>query len=89
LANGELEDGHAARAEQSGVAYFGNDSGHFARPQLGYRTRVEAVFVAEGQVVEQVVNRADALGCEDFGQARANAFDVLHWSGKVQHLKGC
>ena len=55
-------------------------------PQFGNSTRVHAIFVAEGQVVKQIVDRMDALGAQHLGQARADALYILHRGGKLQHL---
>ncbi len=89
LAGGHLENGHAAGAEQSRGADFRDDRGHLARAQFGNSTRVHAVFVAEGQVVKQIVDRADALGAQHLGQARADALYVLDRGGKLQHRQRC
>src|SRR5712692_3881323 len=89
LADRQLEDRHAARAKQSRVADFSNHRRHLSGAQFGDRTRVQPVFVAKGQVVQQIVDGCKALGPEDLGQARANAFHVLHWSGRFHHLKRC
>jgi hypothetical protein len=86
LADGQLENGHALRAEQAGIAHFGDHRGHFAGAQFGDRPRVQPVLVAKGQVMEQVVNRPNALGGKDLGEARADAFHELHWSGGFQHV---
>jgi hypothetical protein len=39
--------------------------------------------------VQQVVNGSNILGRKNFGQARADPFHVLHWSGRFQHLREC
>ncbi len=41
------------------------------------RLRTEAVLVAEGQVVEQVFDGADALILQRLGDARTDALDEL------------
>jgi len=89
LADRELENRHAPRAKQPRIADLGNHCRHLSRAQLGNGTRVQPVFVAERQVVEQIVDGGKALGRQDFGQAWANAFHILHWSGRFQHLKRC
>ena len=89
LAGSHLENGHAASAKQARGSDFGDDGRHFSRPQFGNPPRIYPVFVAERQVVQQVVDGVDALGRQHFGQARADAFDVLHGSGGLQHLKRC
>ena len=89
LADGKLEDGHTARAKQSRVADLGDYRRHFSGAQFGDRTRVQTVFVAEGQVVQQVVDGSNILGAKHLGQARTDAFHILHWSGRFQHRKRC
>ena len=56
LANRELKNRHAACAKQSGVADFGNYRRHFSCAQFGDRARVQPVFIAKGQIVQQVVD---------------------------------
>ena len=85
LADGHLEEGHAAGAEEAEGAHLGDDAGHLARPQLADAARIQAIFVAEGQIVEQVLDRADALLQQDLGEPRADAFDVLHVGGEIEH----
>jgi hypothetical protein len=61
-----------------------------SRPaEFGDRARIEPVFIAEGQVMKQVVHRVEALGGKYFGKTRTNPFDVLNRSGQFQHLRGC
>jgi hypothetical protein len=43
---------------------------------------VEAVFVAEGEVVEEVLDRDDAAGGEVGGDALAHALDELDGRGE-------
>ena len=76
---------HAASAEQAEGAHFGYDAGHLAHAQLADAARIQAVLVAEGQVVEQVFDRADALLQQDLGDPRPNAFNELHVGGEVEH----
>ena len=38
---------------------------------------------------ETVIDGRNALSGKHLGQARANAFHILHWSGRFQHLKRC
>jgi hypothetical protein len=45
---------------------------------------VEAVFVAEGEVVEEVFDGEDAAFGEAGGDAIADALDVLYGCGEVQ-----
>ena len=76
---------HAAGAEEAEGAHLGDDAGHLADAQLADAARIQPVFVAEGQVVEQVLDRADALLQQDLGEARADALDVLHVGGEIEH----
>ena len=85
LADGHFENGHAAGAEEAEGADFGDDAGHLAGAELANAARVEAIFVAEGQVVEQVFDRADAFFQQDLGKSRADAFDVLNVGGELEH----
>jgi hypothetical protein len=39
--------------------------------------------------VEQVVDGGKAFGGKHLGEARSDAFYILHWSGGFQHLKEC
>ena len=57
--------------------------------KFGNRPGIEPVFVAEGQIMKQVVDGVDALVRENAGQSRANALDVLNGCARFQHLNGC
>ncbi len=87
LACGHLKDRHAAGPKKPGGAYFGDDGGHFAGGQFGDGARVEAIFVAEGQIVEQVFDGADAFGGKHFGHTRPDARNVLDLGLQFQHLR--
>src|SRR5664279_2186650 len=87
LADGHLEDGHAARAEQSEGAHLGDDAGHLAGAQLANATGIEPVFVAEGQIVKQVLDGADALFQQNLGNLWPNAFDELYVGGEIEHRR--
>ena len=89
LAHRELKNRHAARPKQAGIAHFGDDGSHFAGAQLGNRAGVQAILVAKGQIMKQVVHGLDALSGEHLGQARAYAFHILHRGRRFQHLQGC
>ncbi len=78
LADGHFEQWHATGAKESEGTDLGDDAGHFAGAQLANAARIEAIFVAKGQIVEQVFDRADALLQQDLGELGADAFDVLH-----------
>ncbi len=77
--------GMRARAEKAEGADFGDDAGHLARAQLADATRIQPVFIAKRQVVEQVLDRANAFVQQDLGKAWANAFHILHAGRKVEH----
>jgi len=74
-ADGHLEDGGGAGAEEDGAADFADEGGHISGVVLRERFGVEAVFVAEGQVVEEVFHGFDAAGGEVRGYAVADALD--------------
>ena len=52
---------------RSGAAHFGDDAGGFAGLQFVETARVLAVFVAKGQVVEQVLGGLNVFGGEHLG----------------------
>ncbi len=79
LADGHFEDGHAAGAEERGAADLGDDGGGFAGLELVERARVLAVFVAEGQVVEEIFGDEDAFFFEDFGYFGAYSANPGDW----------
>ncbi len=87
LANGHFEQRHAAGAEEAERAHLGDDAGHLARAQFADAAWVQPVFVAERQIIEQVLDRGDALFQQDLGKARADAFDVLHVGREIEHRK--
>ena len=87
LSGGHLENGHAAGAEQAGIADLGNDGRHLSGAQFGDGARVQPVFVTEGEIMQQVVDGVDALARQHLGQTRADAFHILHGSGGIEHLK--
>ena len=78
LAHGHFKDGHAPGAQQSHAAHFADNAGHFAGNQFVQAARTQAVFVAEGQVVEQVFDGGMRLSLSSLGDARADALDKLH-----------
>ena len=47
LADGHLEERHAAGAKEAEGADLGDDAGHLARTQLANAARIQAIFVAE------------------------------------------
>ena len=64
---------HHARA--NGVDTVGLDVFHFGK--------MDAVFVAEGQIAEEILERVDAALREEFGALRANAFDHANFGAEV------
>jgi hypothetical protein len=89
-AYGHFEDGAGAGAEEGGAADFADEGGHVAGIVEGEGLGVEAVFVAEGEVVEQVFDGDDAAFGEAGGDARADAFDGVYGRGELERhgLKG-
>ena len=68
-ADRHFEDGTGAGAEEDGAADLADERGHVSGLVEREWPGVEAIFVAEGQVVEQVFDGGDAA----FGQARSDA----------------
>ena len=64
LAESHFEHGARAGAEEDGAADLADDGGHSTGSERGDGLGVEAVFVAEGQVVEEVFDGFDATGDE-------------------------
>ena len=80
-----LEHGARAGAEQDGAADFADDGGHGSGGERGDGLGVDAIFVAEGQVVEQVFYGFDAAGGEGGADALANAFYKFDRGGEFKH----
>ena len=80
-----LEDGHAPGAEQPRAADLSDHAGHLTLAQLGNAARVQTVFIAKRQIVEQVFDRVQALGRQQVGQARTDSLQVLHRGGEFCH----
>ena len=88
LADGHFEQRHAAGAEESEGTDLGDDAGHLARTQLTDAARIEAIFVAEREMVEpQVFDRADSFLQQDLGEFGTDALDVLHVGREIKHGK--
>jgi hypothetical protein len=85
LAERHLEDGAGPSAEQHGAAHLSDDRGHGTGDQLGHGLRVEAVLVAKGNVVEQVLDGVDAARGETGGDALAHSLHELHRGREFQH----
>src|ERR1700733_156603 len=87
LSNGELENRDAPGAEQSGASHLADHRGHLAGAQLGNPARIQPVFVAKRQIMQQVANRVDTLGGENLPDARTYALRILDRSGKFEHVR--
>lgn len=87
LTDGHFKEGHAAGAEEGGAADFGDDAGGFAGLEIGEGAGVEAVFVAEGEMKEEVFDGEDALVAEEFGDGGADALNVLDWRFEGEHWR--
>ena len=82
----QLKDGHAiARAEYRGVTDFRDDGGHLAGAKFTNPARVQPVFIAERQVIEQVLDGGDVLLRQPLGNARAYALNEFDFCMKIQH----
>ena len=86
LADGELEERHAARAQQSRAAHFADDAGHFARLQFVEADGILAVLIAEGKVVEQILGGQDAFFGEHLGDGGTDAAHILHLIAEGGHI---
>ena len=86
LPHGQLKDRHAAGAKQARVADFADDGSHFAGAQLRDPARIQPVFIAKRQIIEQIADCCNSLGGENLRQLRTNSFDVLDWRGEFEHL---
>ena len=63
----------------NGVGAVGLDVFHFGK--------MDAVFVAKGEVAEEILKRVDAALGEEFGALRADAFDHANFGAEVHsHL---
>ncbi|MBF8305422.1 MAG: hypothetical protein HW398_610 [Acidobacteria bacterium] len=80
--------GAPANREHSGRADARNHRGHFTGPHFGKPAQASPVLVAEGEVVEQVLDGEDSFVAQDFRPRFAHAFDELHGSGKSNHARG-
>ena len=78
LPDRELKDRHAPGVEQCAAAHLADDAAHLAGAQLRKKHRVQAVLVAEGQPVKQILHGDDALALERLRNAGTDALDVLH-----------
>ena len=85
LAESNLVDRSAPRPHQHRPAHLGDHARHFAGHQLVQAAWVLPVFVAKGEVVEQVFSGLDALEGEHLRYPRADAAHKLHWSIQGRH----
>src|SRR5208283_4139084 len=85
LADGELKNRHAAGAEQPRVAHFPDHGRHLTRTQLRNAPRIQPVFIAKWQIMEQVADRVDPFGGKHFPDARSDALHVHHRSREFEH----
>jgi hypothetical protein len=83
-AYGHFEDGAGAGAEEDGAADFADEGGHVSGVVEGEGLGVEAVFVAEGEVVEEVFDGVDTAFGEIGGDAFADALDELDGRGEFE-----
>jgi hypothetical protein len=60
LAYGDFKEGHAAGAHEERAADFADEGDHLAGLKGGDVAGVDAVFVAKGEVIEQVFDGDDA-----------------------------
>jgi len=83
-AYGHFEDGGGAGAEEGGAADFADEGGHVAGVVEAEGLGVQAVFVAEGEVVEEVFDGDDAAVGEAGGDAVADALDEFYGRGELE-----
>lgn len=86
MANGHLEERHAGGAEEGRAANLADDGGHGAGLEVGDGLRMEAVFVAEGKVVEEIFDGVKIAAGELGGDALADALDKAERCGELKHL---
>src|SRR5438477_4341149 len=87
LPHRKLEDGHLPGAKETGVPNLSDNGCHFSGTQFRDPARVEAVFIAEREIMEQVADGENALRGKDFRNARTDAFYVLHGRGEFKHAR--
>ncbi len=77
LAERQLEHWPGACAQEDAATHLADNRGHGAGDERGHGLRVEAVLVAEGEVIEEVFDCVDAAGGEAGGDALADPLDEL------------
>ena len=87
LADGHLEEWHAGGAEERGAADLTDNGGHGAGLELGDGLGVEAIFVAEGEMVEEIFDGVEVAAGELGGDALADAFDEAKGCGELEHFR--
>ena len=83
--NRHLEEGHLLCPQQGRAAYLADQSRHLARHQVGNFAWIGPVFVAEGQVIEQVFQRLQPFSGKGFGALGADSLHVLHRAVELEH----
>jgi hypothetical protein len=83
LTKRHLEDRHRSRAQQHRSAHFADDARHLAADEFMQSPGIGAIFIAEGEVIEQIFCGADLFFGERLSDARADSFDEL--DGRIGH----
>ena len=85
LADGHFEEGHAGGAKEGGATDLAENGGHRSGFELGDGLGVETIFVAEGEVVEEVFDGVEVFAGEFGGDALADALDEAEGCGELEH----
>ncbi len=92
IAEADFEEAQIAAPEagELGGTDLGDHRGHFTGGQLGDSLHVAAVFIAEGNVAQQVFHGDQGLGFQHGGAGGADSFDVGECGAEVHagDLKG-
>jgi len=67
--------------QQGGPANVADQRSHVARLHLRDRARIQPVFIAKRQVIEQIFNGLDSALGKVFGDAFAHSLHILHRRG--------
>jgi hypothetical protein len=84
-----LEDGHTFSPEQRGSTNFADEGRHFPGRQVGYFSRVSAIFVAKWEVVEEVLQSLKAFCGQCLGTFWTDPFYVLYRAVELEHATKC
>jgi hypothetical protein len=84
LADGHFEHRAGARAQHGGAADFSEQADGFAGLQRGDGPRIETIFVAKRQMVEQVFYGLDATLTQSCGHTLADAANKLDRRGELE-----